>query len=704
MSPVSNMQDFAIGMTDKRGSALPFDPIASRNADRPKFRLEDYEPREPAEPRQADPVRRERNMRADEADTRQAARHDNERALSRSAEDDRADNSRIARNASDDTATAAAARDTESRPAPPPRKDAAVRQSADEGKSEVRAEESAYKDANAAGEKTETAAVPETGESAVNAEQAHAAANASGDAAAGTQQTGETGKTTGQASPAGDPGALTGTSDDTAGDAQLSAATQAKGDAAAAAADAKSGQPIPAPETQNAAAQSAAGNAATEPARTATDPKLAALQQLTQPKSAPGETPAANAPEDKTSFTLPVPWPQKPGSQAASAATGGAAKPAADIPADAAARAAQAGADAAATASANDKGKASQATAAANAAAQNRPKIEIEVPAAARPQISSDTATVLANNRADGGMGQAKQGFLPSQSETIAAVTALNNRVPRSNALGAAQQSNAVTSAVEKTTAQNTANAGQATATVNAAATTVQPAAPNTGAAPTAMPVQLPAGSAETALGGRSQGGTGQGSLSEPGTHTSAPGRTAEAPSTSTAGSFGDSLRTAGTERSTPLPEARHSLPSAAAEQVKVKLVKAAVGGLDRIKIQLNPSELGKVEVRLEFGSDGGVRGIVTVEKPETLHLLQRDARQLEQALQDAGFNTDGESLEFQMRGGNTNERQQNAGTGNGSLSRAGGDLAAEEEQLETATAGTEQNGVGDDGSLNMVA
>jgi hypothetical protein len=56
------------------------------------------------------------------------------------------------------------------------------------------------------------------------------------------------------------------------------------------------------------------------------------------------------------------------------------------------------------------------------------------------------------------------------------------------------------------------------------------------------------------------------------------------------------------------------------------------------------------------------------------------------------------------MRDGNTNERQQNAGAGNGSVSKAGGDLTAQEKQLDTATAGTEQNGVSEDGSLNMVA
>lgn len=42
---------------------------------------------------------------------------------------------------------------------------------------------------------------------------------------------------------------------------------------------------------------------------------------------------------------------------------------------------------------------------------------------------------------------------------------------------------------------------------------------------------------------------------------------------------------------------------------------------------------------------------MVTVERPETLELLQRDARGLERALQDAGLRTDSGSLNFNLRG-----------------------------------------------------
>ena len=42
MSPVSTTNDPTIGYTSKIGNGLGFDPIAARNPDRPKFRLDDY--------------------------------------------------------------------------------------------------------------------------------------------------------------------------------------------------------------------------------------------------------------------------------------------------------------------------------------------------------------------------------------------------------------------------------------------------------------------------------------------------------------------------------------------------------------------------------------------------------------------------------------------------------------------------------------
>ena len=40
----------------------------------------------------------------------------------------------------------------------------------------------------------------------------------------------------------------------------------------------------------------------------------------------------------------------------------------------------------------------------------------------------------------------------------------------------------------------------------------------------------------------------------------------------------------------------------------------------------------------------------IVVDRSETLHLLQRDSRGLEQALNQAGLSTDGDSLNFSLR------------------------------------------------------
>ncbi|MEH6545273.1 MAG: flagellar hook-length control protein FliK [Sneathiella sp.] len=82
-------------------------------------------------------------------------------------------------------------------------------------------------------------------------------------------------------------------------------------------------------------------------------------------------------------------------------------------------------------------------------------------------------------------------------------------------------------------------------------------------------------------------------------------------------------------------------------EQISLQISNAAKEGADRIKISLHPSELGRVDVKLEIGQDGRLIAAIAVDKQETLDLLQRDSRSLEKALQDAGFETGSGSLNF---------------------------------------------------------
>ena len=90
--------------------------------------------------------------------------------------------------------------------------------------------------------------------------------------------------------------------------------------------------------------------------------------------------------------------------------------------------------------------------------------------------------------------------------------------------------------------------------------------------------------------------------------------------------------------------------PRAVATQIAVQIQKAVGQGTDNISIKLNPPELGRVDVKLEITSQGRVVAHIAAEKPETLEMLQRDARGLQQALEDAGLKTDTGSLSFNLR------------------------------------------------------
>lgn len=87
-----------------------------------------------------------------------------------------------------------------------------------------------------------------------------------------------------------------------------------------------------------------------------------------------------------------------------------------------------------------------------------------------------------------------------------------------------------------------------------------------------------------------------------------------------------------------------------AASQVEVHLTRAAQGRIDRLVVQLEPMDLGKVEIRLEFGEEGRVGAVISAERPETLEALQRDAQALERSLRDAGLRPDGGGLSFDLK------------------------------------------------------
>jgi len=96
--------------------------------------------------------------------------------------------------------------------------------------------------------------------------------------------------------------------------------------------------------------------------------------------------------------------------------------------------------------------------------------------------------------------------------------------------------------------------------------------------------------------------------------------------------------------------EAKHQ---PAAEQVGMKIAHAVKTGDTKITIQLEPHNLGKVEIKMEVPHEGRASVVVLADRQDTLHTLQKDAITLEKALQGSGLSTDSGSLSFGLKGGN---------------------------------------------------
>lgn len=103
--------------------------------------------------------------------------------------------------------------------------------------------------------------------------------------------------------------------------------------------------------------------------------------------------------------------------------------------------------------------------------------------------------------------------------------------------------------------------------------------------------------------------------------------------------------------------------------QVAVQVQKAAQDGTDRLSIQLRPLELGRIDVQLDFMAEGTLRARVTAESAQTLDMLQKDAKGLERALEEAGLSVESNGLSFSLRDSGDqaqrgHEREQDGGPG----------------------------------------
>lgn len=259
-----------------------------------------------------------------------------------------------------------------------------------------------------------------------------------------------------------------------------------------------------------------------------------------------------------------------------------------------------------------------------------------------------------------------------------------------STANGQAGAGTASNAAIANTDTPAERPATQTTAPIPSSASQPHTQATQPGAPTTATARADLAGTAARGDAGLTQSGSGQSNAAS----TAAPQPTAQAGAAQSSQSFAQSVQQpSGAERA-PAPTSSQVI-----DQIKVNINKSVKAGMDRVTIHLRPDNLGKIEVKMELSQDGKVRAFVNVENKDTLDLLQRDARGLEKALQDAGLRTDSNNLHFALKSDQNGQdgKGENNGNANAANDNADADtneLEIEDEQYERSTAAAARGGV----------
>lgn len=106
--------------------------------------------------------------------------------------------------------------------------------------------------------------------------------------------------------------------------------------------------------------------------------------------------------------------------------------------------------------------------------------------------------------------------------------------------------------------------------------------------------------------------------------------------------------------------------------EMGVRIARAVDAGSDDILIKLDPRDLGRINVRLSFDSDGVLRATMSADNHGAADLLRRESGDLVRSLADAGIRADGQSLRFDSRGSFAGGGFAGQGGGNGSSGSQG--------------------------------
>ena len=101
--------------------------------------------------------------------------------------------------------------------------------------------------------------------------------------------------------------------------------------------------------------------------------------------------------------------------------------------------------------------------------------------------------------------------------------------------------------------------------------------------------------------------------------------------------------------------------PNVPLAAVPVEIGLRSLAGASRFEIRLEPEDLGRIDVRLEIDGEN-VQARLVVDRVETLALLQRDARTLERAFEQAGLKPSEGGLDLSLRDPQGDARGQQRG------------------------------------------
>ena len=159
-----------------------------------------------------------------------------------------------------------------------------------------------------------------------------------------------------------------------------------------------------------------------------------------------------------------------------------------------------------------------------------------------------------------------------------------------------------------------------------------------------------------------------QQSMTGAGSDASALGLTGVGGSGQVSGVSAATMNTAGAQAQSAGQAAAHP----ATQMVSMTIQRAVREGEETtIKLQLDPPELGRVEVKMSIDHDHTTKIVLTAEKAETHQMLQRDSQFLERAMSDAGLDAQG-NLSFELASDGQAFEKGGSSDGSGGIASSG--------------------------------